>query len=237
MKRTKRLRRMVDHDHYDHDDLMISMLCDGATWSNSCEKIWQGRCQTKWWTCNVQNQFWKQKIIPGQLGFLKIIFWFIICFVLIFSFWPQSISSQRSKGKEIRALKSPSASWEHKNRGGHSQTSKFNLVKRNMRDCLKYFPIYRYFQTAISGLGQYVKGSNTTWCIGWNWSDLRGTLTLDVLVVCKTPSTLFGPLKIPPDPIVLLKSPLLCHKNDQRTHQLLLIIWDTLDGPPRNPVG
>ena len=31
MKRTKRLRRMVDHDHYDHDDLMISMLCDGAT--------------------------------------------------------------------------------------------------------------------------------------------------------------------------------------------------------------
>ena len=74
------------------------------------------------------------------------------CFVLIFSFWPQTISSQRSKGKEIRALKSPSASWEHKNRGGHSQTSKFNLVKRNMRDCLKYFPIYCYFQTAISGL-------------------------------------------------------------------------------------
>ena len=38
--------------------LMISVLCDGATWSNSCEKIWQGRCQTKWWTCNVRNQFW-----------------------------------------------------------------------------------------------------------------------------------------------------------------------------------
>ena len=95
---------------------MISMLCDGATWSNSCEKSWQGRCQTKW--CNVQNQFWKQKIIPGQLNFLNIIFWFIICFVLIFSFLPQSISSQRSKGKEIRALKSPSVSWEHKNRGG-----------------------------------------------------------------------------------------------------------------------
>ena len=167
---------------------MISMLCDGATWSNSCEKSWQGRCQTKW--CNVQNQFWKQKIIPGQLNFLNIIFWFIICFVLIFSFLPQSISSQRSKGKEIRALKSPSVSWEHKNRGGHSQTSKFNLVKRNMRDCLKYFPIYRYFQsqTAISGLGQYVKGSNTTWCIEWNWWDLQGTLTLDVVVVCKASS-------------------------------------------------
>ena len=80
--------------------LMISMLCDGATWSNSCEKIWQGRCQTKWWTCNVQNQFWKQKIISGQLDFLKIIFWFIIVL-----FWSSLFGLKVSRVKDQKEKK------------------------------------------------------------------------------------------------------------------------------------
>ena len=201
MKRTKRLRRMVVDDHYDRDDFDD---IDAVRWRYMKQLMREnltGELPDKMMDMQRSEPISEVKNNSRSAWFSEDYFRINHCFVLNFSFWPQSISSQRSKGKEIRALKSPSASWEHKNRGGHSQTSKFNLVKRNMRDCLKYFPIYRYFQTAISGLGQYVKGSNTTWCIGWNWSDLRGTLTLDVVVVCKTPSTPFEPLKIPRTPL------------------------------------